>query len=91
MKLEYEKPVVIVEDYQIKEFVAGACRDNDKTVVSFHGESNYCSIVDDGMGVTFYGTYCKELTNGMDVNGPHPSDPNTTLCYHGVFNLFFQS
>lgn len=90
MKCEYKKPIIVIEDFKVNEFIAGACADANKTVVSFHGVANQCELQDDG-GFTYYSGYCAKPPFGFDVDAPNSTDPNVKVCYHAPFELYFQS
>ena len=72
MKKEYSKPIVVVESFEISEFVAGDCTKD----VGFGdtGASKMCSILDIDTGYTVFNSYgvCESLWEDGDDKG----------CYH---------
>lgn len=72
MKKLYSKPKVVVESFEVSEFIAGNCT-ND---VGFGdtGASKMCSILDTDTGFTVFNSYsvCETLWKDGDDKG----------CYH---------
>lgn len=71
MKKTYEKPVLIIESFQLDATVAASCSSQGYIPISY-GE-NSCS---------FEGQFFNYDNCQMDVTGPE-GDGNDTICYHG--------
>ena len=72
MKKKYEKPVFIIESFQLDATIATSCS-SDRYIPINYGENN-CSYKE---GQFFSANNCQ-----FDLTGPE-GDGNDTLCYHG--------
>lgn len=72
MKKKYEKPVLMIESFQLDATVAASCSSQDGIPIHY-GESN---CVFDG-GAYFNYNNCDEDVTGSDDDG------HDTICYHG--------
>ena len=72
MKKKYEKPIFIVESFQLDASIAASCSSQGYTPINY-GE-NSCTFEN---GQFFNAKNCQ-----MDLTGPE-GDGNDTLCYHG--------
>lgn len=72
MKKKYEKPVLIIEPFQLDATVAASC--SSQGYISINYGENDCTF---DSGQFFNYNNCQ-----MDLTGPD-GDDNDTLCYHG--------
>lgn len=72
MKKKYEKPVLIIEPFQLDATIAASCSSQGYIAINY-GENN-CTFDE---GQFFNANNCQ-----MDLTGPE-GDGNDTLCYHG--------
>lgn len=72
MKKKYEKPVLIIESFQLDATIAASCSGQGFIKINY-GEDD-CTF--DG-GQFFNNNNCQ-----MDLTGPD-GDGNDTICYHG--------
>lgn len=74
MKKKYEKPMLIIEPFQLDATIAASCSSQGYIPINY-GE-NSCTFDN---GEFFNYDNCE-----MDLTGPG-GDGNDTLCYHGPF------
>ena len=72
MKKKYEKPVLIIESFQLDATIAASCSSQGYIPINY-GETT-CSL---GNGQFFSSNNCQ-----LDLAGPD-ADGNDTICYHG--------
>lgn len=86
VKKKYEKPMIVIESFQLDAAVAGTCKetaeDQGYTYVKLGFGENTCSF-DNGQFYNY--NNCQ-----VDLTGPE-GDGNDSLCYHGpgLANLVF--
>lgn len=86
MKKEYTKPIALIENFEMDEFIAGACRDAGKDIYNAPkniGLNIENCIVDEG-GTIYFSAYCKEEYDGLNI-----FDYDT--CYQGILGTYFGS
>ena len=71
MKKKYEKPVLIIESFQLDASIAASCSSQGFIAINY-GE-NSC---------TYKGQFFNLDNCQVDLTGPE-GDGNDTLCYHG--------
>lgn len=85
MKKEYTKPVALIENFEMNEFIAGSCSDGGKLVYKdlsvLNSTLQLCAIEKNG-NILFV-SYCATI-DGQDV-----SDYST--CYDGYLGGYFAS
>ena len=77
MKKKYEKPIFIVESFQLDASIAGSCSGDGQVSIN-HGE-NDCGR---GVGIDYPFQYINYNNCEVDLTGPE-GDNNDTTCYHG--------
>lgn len=87
MKKEYIKPSVVIENFKVNEFIAGACSEEqgktnqlpDSIKNNMNSASVYsCMLIDNGGNRIFY-TNCKTDMSDYDT------------CYQGIITTYFNS
>lgn len=92
MKKEYIKPVSIIQDLTINNFVAGACADAGGTIID--STESTCTYTDPTSYMTFFSSQCDDGTEwSVNIVNPNPTSPYAQLCYHRPMDsiLFFNS
>lgn len=86
MKKEYKKPIALIENFEIDEFVAGACRDAGKEIYQKPSimNSNIKDCAFDEGGTIYFSGYCGGLDGGVDVF-------KYDTCYQGILGKYFAS
>ena len=81
MKKEYKKPIALVENFEMDEFIVGACRDAGKDIFDaptiIGSTINKCTVIEGGF--TYFSTQCKVNTFKYDT------------CYQGILGKYFAS
>ena len=88
MKKEYIKPSIIIENFEVNEFIAGACAEQGRSPIDITTIINSTlegCMLDDGSGTFMFSSYC--LDNG-GING---MIDNVDACYQGIMGLHFNS
>ncbi|MCQ2479301.1 MAG: hypothetical protein MJ120_01575 [Clostridia bacterium] len=81
MKKEYKKPVVVIQDLSVNNFVAGACAQAGGTIVNSTESS--CTYTDPSSYMTFFSSQCDDGTEwSVNIVNPNPASPFAQLCYH---------
>lgn len=89
MKKEYTKPSVIIENFKVNEFIAGACKAAGKEILpssikdNLNSSSVHSCIMDDGGGQFVFDDNCYEA-GGMD-------GINKESCYQGIIGMYLNS
>lgn len=90
MKKKYIKPQVNIENFEVKEFVAGACA--GKTIIKINLTLDNCAYQSPS-GAILLSAYCATLKGGVNIYGP--SNPNGSdhamVCYHSATDFYFNS
>lgn len=92
MKKEYIKPISVIQDLSINNFVAGACADANGTIVN--STENDCTYTDPTSYMTFFSYQCADGTEwSVDIVHPNPTSAFAQLCYHRPMDslMFFSS
>ena len=71
MKKKYEKPIFIIESFQLDASISASCSSQGYIPINY-GENN----------CTFEGEFFSYDNCQVDLTGPK-EDGNDTLCYHG--------
>lgn len=78
MKKKYEKPVLLIESFQLDAAIAGSCSGEGYIAIGHWAET--CG---DGTGNEHYKWYAfSDTTCEVDVAGPE-DDGSDSFCYHG--------
>lgn len=77
MKKKYEKPVLIIEPFQLDATVAASCQSQGYKPIGYN--ENGCGF-DKGTSHTWL--YFNTHNCDLDIVGPE-GDGNDTVCYHG--------
>lgn len=89
MKKIYIKPQVNIENFEVKEFVAGACA--GKTIIKINTTLDGCAYYSPS-GAILLSAFC-EKQGGENIYGP--SNPNGSdhamICYHSATERYFNS
>lgn len=75
MKKVYSKPIVMIEKFQVNEYIAGSCA--EEFDMNFGAQD--CTF-DTGTDY-FFGTNCSDL-GGVNIVNPDPGHPGNNVCYH---------
>ena len=79
MKKEYIKPMILIEDFTINQYVAGDCAGDGKTQTkTYHPTNCWIDIKDDSVA----GGISKLLTNGNCNMGIEEDKDQDGVCYH---------
>lgn len=85
MKKEYTKPIALIENFEVNEFIAGDCSDGKKGIYDVPGNLHYslkdCEI-DEG-GTIYFASHC------ADLEGENVFEQST--CYQQILGAFFAS
>ena len=91
MKRAYSKPVAVVENMLVSNFVATAC--SSDLSVNFYEST--CSIYDPDTGFTYFSANCEaaDPVGGLNIVNPNPQSPAAVICYHRPYDsaAFFGS
>lgn len=86
MKKEYKKPIALVENFEMDEFIAGACRDAGKGI--YDAPKMIGSTIDDcpvdKNGTIYFSAYCATLDSGINTF-------DYAACYQGILGAYFSS
>lgn len=96
MKKKYIKPEILIENFEVNEFIAGACA--GKNIISINTSIYGCAYNSPG-GEILLSSYCTGQTDiagepGINVFEPtNPEYGSTTgvLCYHEITDVCFNS
>lgn len=87
MKKAYEKPMALVQDLTLNNFVAGACSSSGATPINFSEDT--CTYTDESSMFTFFSSQC-DKGDGFSGNivNPNPQSPFAQICYHRPLDEF---
>lgn len=90
MKKKYVKPAVLIENFEVNEFIAGACSENGKLgpipedIRKYMNQSSiYACVLDDGSGKFVFSDNCLDV-GGEDLS--HKDD-----CYQAIIGMYLNS
>lgn len=87
MKKSYERPMALVQNLAVNNFVAGACSGAGGTVVNL--SESTCTYTDESSMFTFFASQC-DKGDGFSGNivDPNPQSPFAQICYHRPLDEF---
>ena len=89
MKKEYTKPIALIENFEMNEFIAGACTDAGKNIYKKPSGMNMnidsCLYEDPENGETYFSQNCLSIDGGYNVFDDYET------CYQGILGGNFAS
>lgn len=83
MKLEYQKPYLAVESFQLNAAIAGSCA--GKTILAHSvDDCTFQDAVGPTPGVTYFGAKCASEPGGLDIVNTNNGD---SICYQSFADI----